>query len=124
AAQQAYQIQDQARAAGDAQMLGAAQSTAAEADVAMTERRYLEAAELFGQAANYVPSGHASEKGGYLLRQGDALYQQGDQRGDNDALRSSIDVYRAALQEQTRELVPLAWATTQVNLGAALARLG
>src|SRR5262249_30521725 len=89
AAQQAYQIQQQARAAGDAQMLGAAQSTAAEADVAMTERRYLEAAELFGQAANYVPSGHASEKGRYILRQAHALYRQGDERGDNDALKSS-----------------------------------
>jgi hypothetical protein len=34
--------------------------------------------------------GHASETGAYLLRQADALYQQGDERGDNDALRSSI----------------------------------
>ena len=95
AAQQAYQIQEHARAAGDAQMLGAAQSTAAEANVAMTELRYLEAAELFGQAASYVPGGHASETGGYLLRQADALYRQGDQRGDNDALKNSIEVYSA-----------------------------
>ena len=45
-------------------MLGAASSTAADGDVAMTERRYLEAAGLFGQAANYVTSGHSSERGG------------------------------------------------------------
>ena len=32
-------------------------------------RRYLEAAELFGQAADYVPSGHAHERSGYFLRQ-------------------------------------------------------
>ena len=69
AAQQAYQIQEQARVAGDAQMLGAASSTSADGEVATTERRYLEAAALFGQAASYVPSGHASERGGYLLRQ-------------------------------------------------------
>ena len=50
-------------------MLGAASSTAAEGDVAMTERRYKEAAELFAQAGDYVPSGHASERAGYLLRQ-------------------------------------------------------
>ena len=49
-------------------MLGAASSTAADGDVAVTERRYLEAAGLFGQAASYVPSGHSSEQGGYLLR--------------------------------------------------------
>ena len=83
-------------------MLGAASSTAAEGDVALTERRYLEAAELFGQAAGYVPSGHASERGGYLLRQADALYRQGDERGDNAALRSSIEVYGRALAEYPR----------------------
>jgi hypothetical protein len=42
AAQQAYQIQEQARVAGDAQMLGAASSTSADGEVATTERRYLE----------------------------------------------------------------------------------
>jgi hypothetical protein len=39
------------------------------ADRALTERRYLEAAELFGQAADYVPNEHASERGKYLRRQ-------------------------------------------------------
>ena len=53
-------------------MLGAAGSTAAGGDVALTERRYLEAADLFSQAAGYVPSGHTGEHGGYLLRQADA----------------------------------------------------
>ena len=32
--------------------------------------------------------------------------------------------FRAALREQTRERVPLDWATTQSNLGSALASLG
>jgi hypothetical protein len=32
--------------------------------------------------------------------------------------------YRDALKERTRERVPLDWATTQNNLGAALATLG
>ena len=32
--------------------------------------------------------------------------------------------YRAALQERTRERVPLDWAMTQNNLGIALQRLG
>jgi hypothetical protein len=124
AAQQAYQIQEQARAAGDAQMLGAAQSTSAEADVALTERRYLEAADLFSQAAGYVPSGHTGEHGGYLLRQADALYRQGDERGDNAALQSSIEVYGRALVDYPRERVPLDWARTQMNLGTALFTLG
>ena len=32
--------------------------------------------------------------------------------------------YRAALEERTRERVPLDWATTQNNLGTALRTLG
>ena len=88
-------------------MLGAASSTAAEGDVLLTERRYLGAAELFGQAADYVPSGHASERGKYLLRQAEALYRQGDERGDNAALRSAIDIYGHALAEYPRAQAPL-----------------
>jgi tetratricopeptide (TPR) repeat protein len=98
--------------------------TAADGDVAMTERRYTEAAKLFGEAANYVPSGHASERGGYLLHQANALYRQGDERGDNDALKSSIEVYGRALAEYPRSEAPLDWAMTQNNLGNALKVLG
>jgi hypothetical protein len=112
AAQQAYQLAKNAQAAGDTKMLGAASSTAAEGDVALTERRYAEAAELFGEAADYVPTGHASEQGRYLLREAHALYRQGDQRGDNDALSSGIEVYGRALAAYPRSQAPLDWATT------------
>jgi hypothetical protein len=37
---------------------------------------------------------------------------------------SAINAYRAALQEWTRERVPLDWAATQDNLGSALSTLG
>jgi tetratricopeptide (TPR) repeat protein len=36
----------------------------------------------------------------------------------------AVAAYRAALQERTRERVPLNWAATQNNLGAALHTLG
>ena len=39
-------------------------------------------------------------------------------------LEEAVAAYRAALEERTRERVPLDWATTQNNLGAALATLG
>lgn len=81
AAEEAHKLKEQAQTAEDAQMLGAASSTAAEGDVALTERRYLEAAELFGQAAGYVPSGNANKRGGYLARQAAALHRQGNERG-------------------------------------------
>jgi hypothetical protein len=35
-----------------------------------------------------------------------------------------VAAYRLALQERTRERVPLQWAMTQINLGLALAALG
>ncbi len=124
AAQQARQLRQEAQAAEDAQMLGAASSTAAEGDVALTERNYKEAAELFGQAADDVPSGHASEHGGYLMRREDALYRQGDELGDNAALSSATEVCKRALADYPRERVPLDWAMTQNNLGSALATLG
>jgi tetratricopeptide (TPR) repeat protein len=124
AAQQARQLREQAQAAEDAQMLGAARSTAAEGDVAMTERRYEEAARLFDQATDYVPSGHASERGKYLLREGNALYQQGDERGDNVALEGSAAVCKRAMEQYPRANEPLDWAAMQVNLGDALELLG
>ena len=115
---------ERAQAAADAQMLGAASSTAAEGGVALTERHYKEAAELFGQAADDVPSGHASEHGGYLMRQEDALYWQGRELGDNAALSSAIEVCKRALADFPRERVPLDWAGAQNNLGNALMELG
>src|SRR4051794_13932618 len=36
----------------------------------------------------------------------------------------SVEAYRDALQERTRERVPLQWAATQNNLGTALTTLG
>jgi tetratricopeptide (TPR) repeat protein len=123
AAQAAEKLEAQAHAARDAQMLGAASSTAAEGDVALTERRYDEAEELFGQAAGYVPSGHAGEQGGYLMRQEEALYRQGDERSDNAALRSAIEVCKRVLSDHP-DRVPLQWASTQMGLGSALKTLG
>jgi hypothetical protein len=39
-------------------------------------------------------------------------------------LEAALTVYRAALEERTRDRVPLEWATTQNNLGIALEILG
>jgi tetratricopeptide (TPR) repeat protein len=48
----------------------------------------------------------------------------GEQAGDNDSLDAATNALRAALAEMPRDQVPLQWATTQNNLGAALAVLG
>ena len=47
-------------------------------------------------------------------------YRLGEERGDNARLVTAIAYYRKVLEEWTRERVPLDWAMTQNNLGAAL----
>jgi tetratricopeptide (TPR) repeat protein len=62
--------------------------------------------------------------GTYLAAQAAEYYERGDQKGENAALLLAIAAYRAALEERTRERVPLDWAMTQNNLGSALRALG
>ena len=48
----------------------------------------------------------------------------GERESGTARLEEAVAAYRAALEERTRERVPLDWATTQNNLGNALSRLG
>src|SRR5215213_6794316 len=48
----------------------------------------------------------------------------GERESGTERLEEAIAAYRAALEEWTRERVPLDWATTQNNLGTALQALG
>jgi tetratricopeptide (TPR) repeat protein len=112
------------KAAEDEHMLGAASSTALEAGLSLAQRDYRQAAELFAQAADYVPKGRGSGRGGYLVSQAGALYRQGDERGDNAALQSCIEVYGRALTNYPRSQAPLDWAQAQNGLGDALVTLG
>ncbi|MGH8068904.1 MAG: hypothetical protein ACRERE_27465 [Candidatus Entotheonellia bacterium] len=53
---------------------------------------------------------------------GSALSTFGEQTGTNEPLEEAVAAYREALQERTRERVPLQWAITQSNLGNTLGR--
>ena len=44
----------------------------------------------------------------------------GERESGTARLEEAVAAYRAALEERTRERVPLDWATTQNNLGIAL----
>lgn len=57
----------------------------------------------------------------YRLDEGFALWNQGEQRGDNPALREAIAVYRDALNYQTAN--PGDHALTRNNIGVALVEL-
>ena len=48
----------------------------------------------------------------------------GERESGTARLEEAVAAYREALQEWTRERVPLDWAMTQNNLGLALQRLG
>jgi hypothetical protein len=53
-----------------------------------------------------------------------ALLTLGEQTGRDEPLHEAVAAYRQALEDWTRERVPLDWAMTQNNLGLALKALG
>jgi hypothetical protein len=55
---------------------------------------------------------------------GNALRTLGERDGNTGRLDEAVTAYGAALQERTRERVPLDWAATQNGLGNALRVLG
>jgi hypothetical protein len=55
---------------------------------------------------------------------GNALQTLGSRESGTARLEEAVAAYRAALEEMTRDRVPLDWATTQNNLGHALRALG
>ena len=55
---------------------------------------------------------------------GNALSTLGERESGTARLEEAVTAYRAALEEWTRERVPLDWAMTQNNLGNALSTLG
>ena len=55
---------------------------------------------------------------------GSALSILGERESGTARLEEAVDAFRAALQEYTREHVPLDWAATLNNFGNALSNLG
>ena len=55
---------------------------------------------------------------------GTSLRALGEREAGTERLEEAVAAYRLALEETTRERVPLHWALTQMNLGTALATLG
>jgi len=105
----------------------AAETSARRGDLALARLRYGEAAKYFANAAAALfssKSGHEDKRTSYLQKEASALYQQGDEFGDNDALLSAIERYHRLLHLMPRERVPLQWAGTQNDLGNVLLAVG
>jgi tetratricopeptide (TPR) repeat protein len=119
-------VETEQRRSLDRFAVNAAETSGRRGEIALTRLRYAEAAKHFANAAAVFPpnSTHEDERIGYLEREADALYQQGDEFGDNDALLSAIKLYKRLGELIPREGVPLQWAWTQNSLGVALWRFG
>jgi len=113
-----------AQAAVEQRQLSAAAVRAEQAELSLIQLRYRQAAERFAAAAELVPDSKPEQRLDYRERRARALYHQGDEKGDNAALNKAIRAHRDLLGAYPRKRVPLQWARTQNNLGAALATLG
>ncbi|MFM9099888.1 MAG: tetratricopeptide repeat protein, partial [Cyanobium sp.] len=123
-ARQAKALEAEAAAARERNQSVAAQAMAQRAQLALARFAYRQAARWFAEAAQLMPEAKFEQARAYQDEAASALYKQGEELGDNDALREAVAAYREALKERTRERVPLQWATTQNNLGAVLGGLG
>jgi tetratricopeptide (TPR) repeat protein len=107
-------------------VLDRAGTLAKRGEIALAQLRYVEAATHFAKAAGVFPPGsdYEDKRIRYLTRQATSLYQQGEEFGDNGALRLAIELYKRVIDHNSRERMPLQWAAIQNNLGNALTVLG
>jgi tetratricopeptide (TPR) repeat protein len=94
--------------------------------ISLIQSKYVDAAKDFAQAAAVLPLGeeHDRTRLSYLDQEATALQRQSFELEDNAAAISAIARFRRLLELRPRERVPLDWARTQDNLGAALRVLG
>jgi tetratricopeptide (TPR) repeat protein len=105
----------------------AADSEATLADLALGRLEYRAAARHFRAAGDVAPGGDAGRdlRLRYGLAAADALYRQGDEFADNDALAEAVDALRTVvLPLVSRISDPCEWATVHHALGNALRTLG
>jgi tetratricopeptide (TPR) repeat protein len=119
-------VESEQRSMRDRDAANLAETSGRRADIALARLQYSEAAHHFANAAAALPadSTHEEKRIGYLASEADALYRQGDEFGDNDALRAAIKRCNRLISLNPRERVPLNWAMTQNNLGTVLSTLG
>jgi tetratricopeptide (TPR) repeat protein len=101
-----------------------AELLADEARIDHLQLAYRIAAEKYAEAAALVAPFDPDRQWTLLMRGASALYNQGLDFGDNEALKEAIDTYNLALALHPRAISPVNWAATQYLLGKALVVLG
>ncbi len=84
--------------------------------VSRLQLHYREAAGFYARAAEIASFDPAAALG-YGLTAADALFDRGNEFGDNPALVQAIAGYRSALERTPRDSTPADWASTQSLLG-------
>src|SRR5262245_12618720 len=106
-------------------VLDRAGTLAKRGEIALARLRYVEAATHFAKAASILPRGtYEGKRIGFITRRATALYQQGEEFGDNGALRLASELYSRFIDLHPRERVRLQWAALHNKLGDALRVLG
>jgi tetratricopeptide (TPR) repeat protein len=95
-----------------------------EATVDHLQLAYREAAAKYAEAASLMAALDPQKRCEFVLAQADELNSQGDEFGDNSALRSAIEQYKALLDVRPQGRVSLDWAKIQTSLGDAYRALG
>jgi tetratricopeptide (TPR) repeat protein len=119
-------VETEQRRALDRLAVNAAETSARRGEISLARLRYDEAAKHFVNAAGVFPpnSDYEDKRISYLQKEASALFQQGAEFGDNDALLSAIERYKRLVDLTPRERVPLDWARIQDLLGIALTVFG
>src|SRR5262245_12104830 len=102
------EVETEQRRARDRRAVSEAETPAKRGEIALARLRYTEAAAHFAKAAAVFPpnSAHEVKRISYLQKEADALYQQGDEFGDNGALLSAIERYKRLVDLVRRERAP------------------
>ncbi|MGR9053737.1 MAG: tetratricopeptide repeat protein, partial [Gammaproteobacteria bacterium] len=124
AVRKAEQLAADAQSEANRKRLKVAAVRAARGNISLTKLDYRQAAEHFKEASEIVPASNRLQRNEYLSNYAFALYRQGTERIDGEALQEAILTYREILKDYTRELLPQDWAMTQNNLGNALQEQG
>jgi len=119
-------VETEQRRALDRLAVDAAETSARRGEIALTRLHYAEAATHFAKAAAIFPpnSAHEDKRISYLTNEANALYQQGEELGDNSALLLAIERRRRLAELITSERAPLEWPRVQNALWIALFTLG
>ncbi len=111
-------------AAGERRLERAVEAMEKRAELAWSEGRYETAADHYARAAKTVPRSDGLDWAQLKYNEGVVSQTGGAISPEPELLFRAIAVYQIALQERTRERVPMDWAATQNNLGVALRTLG